>query len=133
MKCKSDNPNNNSCRTSTCVKIGLMAIAGIALLGWIVMLLWNWLLPALFIGARPVDYCQALGILVLSKILFGGFRGFGRRCRRDGHQSHGNMSPEEREQMKAHFKSRWGHWCCTDKPSEKSENIAGQPAADDKK
>jgi hypothetical protein len=129
MKCKSD----NSCRTSTCVKIGLMAIAGIALLGWIVMLLWNWLLPSLFVGAQPVDYCQALGILLLSKILFGGFRGFGHRCRKEGHHGRGNVSPEEREQMKAHFKSRWGNWCCADKRQDKKESVADQPAADDKK
>ena len=110
-----------------------MAIAGIALLGWIVMLLWNWLLPSLFVGARPVDYCQALGILVLSKILFGGFRGFGRRHRRDGLHHHGNMSREEREQMKAHFKSRWGNWCCADKHQDKNANDTDLPAAEEKK
>ena len=38
------------------------------------MLLWNWLLPTVFIGAQSIGYWPALGILLLSKILFGGFR-----------------------------------------------------------
>jgi hypothetical protein len=43
------------------------------------MLLWNWLLPVLF-GIKAIDYLQALGLLILSKILFscGGMR-YGRR------------------------------------------------------
>ena len=40
--------------------------------GEVVMHLWNWLLPPLF-GFRPIHFWQALGILLLSRILFGGF------------------------------------------------------------
>ena len=36
-----------------------------------VRLLWNWLLPSLF-GWRLITFWQALGILVLCRILFGG-------------------------------------------------------------
>jgi hypothetical protein len=54
-----------------------LVIVGIAGLGYLVMLLWNWLLPTLFVGVREIDYMQALGVLVLSKILFGGLRGHG--------------------------------------------------------
>src|SRR5512136_1604427 len=43
----------------------------IAIGGWIVQLLWNWLLPALF-GWRSITLGQALGILVLCRVLFGG-------------------------------------------------------------
>jgi hypothetical protein len=39
--------------------------------GWIVMLLWNWLMPSLF-GLSAISYWQAFGIVVLAKILFGG-------------------------------------------------------------
>ena len=49
----------------------------IVLVGWIfgeiVMHLWNWLLPPLF-GWHTVGFWQALGLLVLCRILFGGFR-----------------------------------------------------------
>jgi hypothetical protein len=56
------------------LRIGLIAIAAVAAFSFIVMGLWNWLAPAVF-GARTITLWQAMGILVLSKILFGGFRG----------------------------------------------------------
>ena len=71
MHCSNDKTN---CKTKY-FKIALIAIAGIGALGWVVMLLWNWLMPELFLGAHPINYCQALGVLLLSKILFGSFRG----------------------------------------------------------
>jgi len=47
--------------------------------GEVVRLLWNWLLPPLF-GWPRIGFWQALGLLALCRILFGGFgwRGFGR-------------------------------------------------------
>lgn len=51
----------------------LFALGGIALLalfGLFVMLLWNWLMPALF-GLPKLDYWKAWGLLILCKILFG--------------------------------------------------------------
>lgn len=105
--------NDKASCTAKCLKIGLLVLAGIAALGALVMLLWNWLLPALFMGAQPVSYFQAMGILLLSKILFGSFR-----CH--GHKQHprwDNMSAEEREQLKGRFKQRWG--CCSSKGEDK--------------
>jgi len=40
--------------------------------GALVQQLWNWLLPAIF-GVREVTFWQALGLLALCRILFGGF------------------------------------------------------------
>ena len=61
------------------ILIAPFAIAGIALFiflgGWIVMSLWNWLLPALF-GWRMITFWQALGMLILCRILFGGASGW---------------------------------------------------------
>ena len=117
--------NDKSHCVSKCLKIGLLAVAGVAALGGVVMELWNWLLPNLFIGAQPVDYLQALGILLLSKILFGGFRGGCHGRWKEGRQRWAGMSPEERAQMKNQFKSRWGMCCGGDKaadtPPAKSE------------
>jgi hypothetical protein len=45
----------------------------VALFGWIVMLLWNWLMPEIF-GLKTLNYWQAWGLLVLSCILFKGMR-----------------------------------------------------------
>ena len=47
--------------------IFVLVVMGISLL---VNLLWNWLMPEIF-GLTKLSYLQSLGILVLSKILFG--------------------------------------------------------------
>ena len=54
---------------------GVMVLAAVAVLGGLVMVLWNAIVPDLFAGARSIDYLHALGLLVLSRILFGGFKG----------------------------------------------------------
>ena len=55
----------------------LIVIAAVALFGSIVQHLWNWLIPAI-VGWHAITFWQAVGLLVLSKILFGGgFRGRG--------------------------------------------------------
>ncbi len=73
----------------------------IAAVVWMVMALWNWLMPELFLGARPIGYWQALGLLVLCKILFG--CGPGRWGRR---RQWGPMTPEERDAFKDRFRRR---------------------------
>lgn len=86
--------------------LGLVAIAA---LGGVVMALWNVVIPGLLTGAQAIDYPHALGLLLLCRILFGGFRGYGgwrrgwhghrfghRRCGPDWHA----MTPEEREQFR---------------------------------
>lgn len=120
--CSSDKTH---CKTK-CFKIALLVVVGIAALGWLVMLLWNWLMPALFFGAREVDYWQAMGILLLSKILFGGFRGGCHGRWKERRQHWESMTPEEREELKGHFKSRWGNWCSSNKGEDKA---AGKPAS----
>jgi hypothetical protein len=58
----------------------IVAPPALALFAWgmgqIVMRLWNWLLPPLF-GLPEVTVWQGLGLLVLSRLLFGGFGGSG--------------------------------------------------------
>lgn len=89
---------------------GVLFVALFALFTYIVMRLWNWLMPALF-GLHVISYWQALGVLVLSKILFGGFRGgprrFGeRRWRRRMFERWEQMTPEEREKFRERFRNR---------------------------
>lgn len=87
---------------------GIAVIAGIFALGFVVMHLWNWLMPAIFAGAATITYVQAFGILILSRILFGGWKHRGGGC----HGNRGgywrsrfrgkweNMSEEEREKIR---------------------------------
>jgi hypothetical protein len=95
--------------------IAPLAIVGIALFvligGEIVMRLWNWLMPALF-GWRTITFWQALGLLVLCRILFGGWhaRGGGHRSRfqRRMAERWEQMTPEEREKFRQSFRGRCG-------------------------
>jgi hypothetical protein len=91
-----------------CGRFVLLAIVGVAVAGWVVMALWNWLAPDLF-GWKTIGYWQALGLLVLSKILFGGFRGHCGRghCHGEAAAKLAEMSPEERERFKTGLRSRW--------------------------
>lgn len=93
MNCKPCKPN---C-AARFAKIAVMVLLGIAAMGYVVMSLWNWLVPGLFTSAHEIGYLQALGVLVLSKILFGGFRGPGGGCRYQRHKM--NLSAEEREKL----------------------------------
>ncbi len=88
--------------------IALLAVLFFIVFGYVVMLLWNWLMPALF-GWHLIGFWQAIGILVLSKILFGGFHG-----RHGGHNSRrrrmmerwDRMTPEEREKFRESMRGR---------------------------
>jgi len=83
----------------------------IAIGGKVVMLLWNWLLPEL-LGLRQVTFWQALGVLALCRILFGGFglSGGGARSnsRRRLTERWEQMTPEDREKLLQGLRSRGG-------------------------
>ena len=80
----------------------------IALGGQVVHLLWNWLMPPLF-GWPAITFWQALGLLALCRILFGGFGG-GRRSsmRRRMHERREGMTQEERERVRDRMRERCG-------------------------
>jgi len=83
------------------LKFALFAAAAIAVLGYVVMSLWNWLLPPLA-GWQALGFGQALALLVLCRILFGGFRGAGREhWRARLRERWERMTPEEQEQARA--------------------------------
>ena len=78
--------------------------------GELVRQLWNWLLPSLF-GWSQITFWQALGLLLLCRILFGGFgrHGSGRsNFRRRMQERCANMTPEEREKFRQAMRERWG-------------------------
>ena len=90
--------------------IPIAIVAGVVIFSGVVMLLWNGILPAV-LGISTITFWQAMGILVLSKILFGGFKGHHRHCKchKDRHMWRNkwmNMTPEEKLKMKAEWKNR---------------------------
>ena len=90
----------------------LVALAFILGAGYVVMFLWNAILPAVITSVGTLNYSQAIGLLILCRILFGGFKG------RGGYGHHGyknmppwkekmmNMSEEEREKLKNDWRER---------------------------
>lgn len=90
-------------RFGHCFLRAIISIAGGALA---VMLLWNWLLPPLF-SLHEISYLQAGGLLILARLLFGGFHRRHGHCQHCSHEHQGNLTPEEREQLKARFREKW--------------------------
>ena len=92
--------------------LGVLAVIVVAgtVFGWLVTALWNWLMPALF-GLGTITFWQALGLFLLGRILFGGFRGFGGRHRRHHrmHERWEQMTHEQRESFSRGLKQgcRW--------------------------
>jgi len=90
---------------------------GLAAFTALIFLLWNWLVPAVFSGP-VITYWQALGILVLSKILFSGIWKhrsphsdyYHRPWRSRFEEKMKNMSEEDRERFKAKFQHRHFHF-----------------------
>jgi hypothetical protein len=92
------------------LRVVLFAALAIPLFGFVVMWLWNWLMPAVF-GLHAISFWQALGLLVLSKILFTGFHG------RPGYPGDwrmrfirrwDQMTPEERDKFRAGLRGACG-------------------------
>ncbi len=94
--------------------IAPLAIVALALFvaigGAAVRLLWNWLLPPLF-GWPQITFWQALALLALCRILFGGF---GMRTHARSHvgrrmaERWASMTPEERERFRQGLRDRCG-------------------------
>lgn len=92
----------------------LLVFLGVALgvLGYLVMALWNWVLPPVT-GLHAISYAQALALLVLARLLFGSFRGrrtggwFWRHRMRERWEQ---MTPEERERFRGQFGAHGRCW-----------------------
>ena len=107
--------------------LGFLVLAVIALLvfGYVLMSLWNWVIPSVT-GFHSVTFPQALALLVLSRILFGGFRGRGGGgyWRHRMRERWGTMTPEERERLRETVRSRCGL------RSTRPEGVPDDPARD---
>jgi len=104
------------------LKIALKIVLAATLFTLVTMLLWNWLVPDIFKGPT-INYVQAFGLIVLSRVLFFSFgRGFGSpRWGRHGHwrkfrESYDKMSDEEKAEWNKKYCGHWMH-----EPSKQSE------------
>ena len=91
--------------------LGVVVAAAMALLfGFIVMWLWNWLMPELF-GLSVITFWQAWGLVVLSHILFKSFP-------HGQHHSH-HHDDEWKEKFRERFSKKCGHY----DPAEAEANV----------
>lgn len=98
------------------VMILVFCTAFVMLFSYIVMRLWNGILPDV-LGVKIISFWQAMGILVLSKILFSGFGGFHHkkeqfknRFRQKMLDKWEHMTPEEKQKFKDEWKNRCSGW-----------------------
>jgi len=120
-------------RVGRAVKMVIFVLLAAVIFGFGTEYLWNWLMPGLF-GLHAITFWQALGLVVLGKILFGGVHrhGGGRGWRRGGWdrrfgQRWNQMSEEERARFRAGMRGRCG-WGPRGGFAE-DENAAGSAAA----
>ncbi|HXB22004.1 MAG TPA: hypothetical protein VNV88_11515 [Candidatus Solibacter sp.] len=94
------------------LRMALFIVVACAVLGFIVMHLWNWLMPEIS-GWHAISFWQALGLLLLSKLLFGGFRGgwgHSRHWRKGMRERWEQMTPEQREELRKNVQARCGYF-----------------------
>jgi len=96
----------------------------VALFGYIVMSLWNWLVPAVF-GGRTITFWQGLGLLILARILVGGLgggHGDDKHGRRRSREQWEQMTPEEREAFRQGLRDRCGERGAANAPPKPAES-----------
>ncbi len=97
--------------------IPVFIIAAVLAFGAVVMLLWNAIVPGLT-GWAMITYPKAIGLLVLCKILFGGFQGGGAPWKRrmmygmHARKHWEGLSEEERLKLKEEWSKRCGPPMC---------------------
>jgi hypothetical protein len=89
--------------------LGIIAAIGFGLLfGWIVVWLWNWLMPLIF-GLPTITFWQGVGLFILAKILFGGFSSHGDSSKSSKKDKKDWKCDWDSDKMKHKFES-WKHY-----------------------
>ena len=100
------------------LKVLVIVAVAFTVFGFVTMQLWNWLMPVIF-GLHAITFLQAVGLVLLSKILLGGFRppwAGRRRWKQNLAERWMEMSPEERERLRTGLRGHWG--CGFGRPGE---------------
>ncbi len=90
-----------------------LVLFGLSSISFVVMQLWNWLMPVIF-QLPSISFFQAAGLFALSKILFSSFN-FNGRNKKAAFKNQVikekmmHMSEEERQQFKEQWKKRCGN------------------------
>jgi hypothetical protein len=92
------------------LKIAAIVMVAFTVFGFVVTHLWNYLMPAMF-GLRTITFWQAVGLMVLGRLLLGGIgpRFGGAPWRRHMMERWEQMTPEQREKFRESMRGRCGH------------------------
>ena len=86
-----------------------LILAAIAAFSFITMFLWNGVMPDIF-HLPVITFWQALSLLILSRLFFGGFGQHNSHKASDLRHKVAMMSPEEREKFFKHLRERRENW-----------------------
>lgn len=111
------------------LKSVLFAAVAIVAMAAVVMWLWNWLIPDIFNGTT-INFFQAIGLMLLCRILFRGFIGFkgGQHFyerQKEWKEKFEKMSPEEKEKMRELWKKRCNRFSCSETAAKEEQDPAG--------
>ena len=122
---------NRNSRLLRGLRFVLFAALFVAVIGFGTQALWNWLVPPLF-GGPAISLLQTYGLLLLSRLLLGGFGRGGARGgwarhrawkRRMASRLH-SLSPEEKEKFRQQMRQRCGMgWGRRPAPAETTETV----------
>lgn len=91
-------------------RVLIIVLVAFVVFGFVTMQLWNWLIPPIF-RLRAITFGEAIGLVVLSKLLLGGFHApwaGRRRWRERMHDRWAQMTPEERDRFREGMSGRCG-------------------------
>lgn len=94
------------------IGFGILGIALIFGFGFLVMKLWNALMPDIF-GLKEISYWQAWGLFLLSTILFKGFGSGG---------GHGKTERRRKNELKRHLSEMSAGHARSEDPSEQRDD-----------
>jgi hypothetical protein len=90
------------------LKVILIVTVAVLVFGFVVTHLWNFVMPPLF-GFHLITFRQALALVILGRLLFGGFRpGRGGMWRGRMMERWEQMTPEQREKFREGIRGRCG-------------------------
>ena len=119
------------------VRIALMVVGGVVaasafalFFGWIVMIVWNWVMPDIF-GIKQIGYWQGFGLVLLARLLVGNM-GPGHHGRGPQGGKHPKKSHREhlRHRLHDHFGTDFCMAGCRDDAYENFWNEEGKAAFD---
>jgi hypothetical protein len=87
----------------------ILAVFLAFIFGYFVMLLWNWIMPLLF-GLPQINYWMGFGIIILARLIFGGFGHGGPHHKYNHHDRYYGSKFRNRCRPPIGHHNKWTHY-----------------------